>query len=130
MFGWRGALAAGAWLAGAGAARAHGSSEIEIFSYLLEEPGFFRLTAGILGTVLFLLGAFIAWQGRRVWGWLAEEPGDGEPEASRARMMAPGALLALAGTAIIFAAAFILPDKVVTGGHHPAGQEKPNQGQP
>ena len=129
-FGWHGMLTVEALLTGAGVASAHGSGEIEIFSYLLEEPGFFRLTAGILGTVIFFLGVFITWQGCRLWWWLVEEAGTGEPESSAARMMAPGTLLILVGAATIFAAAFILPDKIESGGHHPTGQEKAKKPRP
>jgi len=129
-FGLNGIFMVKASLAGVTVANAHGSGEIEIFSYLLEEPGFFRLTAGTLGTVIFLLGVFIAWQGYRLWRWQAEEAGDREPEASAARMMAPGTLLILVGAATIFAAAFILPDKIESGGHHPTGQEKAKKPRP
>ncbi len=119
-------MAGGAALLGAvllwTTAAAHGSGEIEIFAYLLEEPGFLRLTAGILGALIFLLGAFIVWQSDLVWGEMsaAEKSEEGGAKVSRARMMAPGAAFALTGAAIILAAIFILPDRV-TSNDHPGG---------
>lgn len=117
------AIAAGSLgLIWAGAARAHGSEEIEIFAYLLEEEGFFRLTAGMVGAVFALLGLYIAWQGNSVWAGMAES---GEaPGVSQARMMTPGLIFVAVGAAIIFAAIFILPDKVDVGGHHPGNEVK------
>ena len=110
---------------------AHGSGEIEIFSYLLEEHGFLRLTAGILGVILFALGAFIAWQGererRRMEAAPAMEAGPNRSAApsmeveaesvSRLQMIVPGAIFSLIGAAIIVAALFILPDRVETDRH-------------
>ncbi len=110
-------LIGGLGLIWAGVVRAHGKGEIEIFAYLLEEEGFFRLAAGLVGLVFTLMGLYIAWQGNRVWAGMAES---GEaPDTSQAKMMAPGAIFAAVGATIIFAAIFILPDKVDVGGHHP-----------
>ncbi len=120
-----GAALLGAVLLVTETAAAHGSGEIEIFAYLLEEPGFLRLTAGILGALIFLLGAFIVWQSDLVWAEMsaAEKSEEGGAKVSRARMMAPGAAFALTGAAIILAAIFILPNRVDTGGHHPGEKE-------
>ncbi len=107
----------------AGRALAHGSGEIEIFSYLLDEPGFLRITALILGALIFLLGAFIAHQGRREWRRLREDTK--EPALSALKLTAPGIAFSIVGAAIIFAAAFILPDRIDTGPHrHPASEAR------
>lgn len=108
----------------AGWALAHGSGEIEIFRYLLEEPGFFRTTALILGALVFLLGVFIAHQGRREWLRLQGEAVS-SPVAPMTsfQLVAPGALFAAVGAGIILAAVLILPDRIETGPHdHPASE--------
>lgn len=105
-----------------GAASAHGKGEIEIFAYLLEEEGFFRLAAGVVGLVFALLGLFIAWQGKRVWTGMAES--EKAQDTSLTKMVAPGLIFTAVGAAIIFAAIFILPDKVDVGGHHPGAEVK------
>ena len=111
-------------------ALAHGSEELEIFEYLLEEPGFFRLTAFILGVLILLLGAFIVHQGKLEWRRIQEAPEE-EPEStdtSAVKLMAPGAIFAAVGAAIILAAAFILPDRINTGAHdHPVTSEQPTE---
>ncbi len=107
----------------AGRAPAHGSGEIEIFSYLLDEPGFLRITALILGALIFLLGAFIAHQGRREWRRLREDTK--EPASSALKLTAPGIAFSIVGAAIMFAAVFILPDRIDTGRHdHPASEAR------
>ncbi len=108
-------------------AAAHGKGEIEIFAYLLEEPGFLKLTAGIIGAVIFLMGVFIAWQGDLVWRKMADEKSE-ESAESRARMIAPGAAFALVGAAIIVAAVFILPDRVISSGHLSSGHQTEQKG--
>ncbi len=115
------AVAAGLGVFPAGWALAHGSGEIEIFRYLLEEPGFFRAAALILGVLIFLLGVFIAHQGRREWRRLEVESGEAAsspaPPMTSFQLMAPGALFAAVGAAIILAALFVLPDQIETGPH-------------
>lgn len=118
------AVAAGFAVLPAGWALAHGSGEIEIFRYLLEEPGFFRTTALILGTLIFLLGVFIAHQGRREWMRLrGEVVSSPVPPLTSFQLVAPGALFAAVGAGIILAAVFVLPDRIETGPHdHPASE--------
>jgi|GEM_PF-4144486 hypothetical protein len=100
----------------AGAARAHGTGELEIFSFLLDEEGFFQLAAGLTGSIFALFGLYTAWQGNNIWTGMAES--EATPDTTRARMMAPGLLIVALGSAVIFATIFILPDKVDVGGHH------------
>jgi hypothetical protein len=141
-----GAASAMGALLWAESAWAHGSGELEIFSYLLEEPGFLRLTAGILGVILFALGAFIAWQGERERRRMEAAPameagpdrsaapalaaaGPDHPEGedvSRLLMIAPGAIFSLIGAVILLGALFILPDRVETNrhGHSAAGPDR------
>jgi hypothetical protein len=114
-------------------ALAHGSEELEIFEYLLEEPGFLRLTALILGVLIFLLGAFIVYQGKLEWRRIQEEPeGDADAaDTSAFKLMAPGAIFATVGVVIILGAAFVLPDRLDTGAHdHPVATEKPTERKP
>ena len=109
--------AGGLGLFGTAAAHAHGSEEIEIFAYLLEEEGFFRIVAGLVGVVFALLGLYITWNGNSVWGEMIKS---GETHGtSRTKMIAPGLGFVGISAAIIFAAIFILPNKVDVGGHHP-----------
>jgi len=123
---WAGAAAI--YWARAGWAHAHGSDEIEIFQYLLEEPGFFRMTALILGALIFLLGVFITNQGWRESQRLRAESDESSSSSEQPmtifQLTLPGALFAAVGAAIIFAAVFILPDKIETKPHaHPADKE-------
>ncbi len=125
------ATAAGFAAFPAGRALAHGSEELEMFAYLLDEPGFFRMAAYFLGALIFLLGAFIAWQGRREWRRLRAQPGEAAsspvPPMTSFQLMAPGALFAAVGAAIILAAALVLPDRIDTGAHdHPASGTRHN----
>ncbi len=121
------AVAAGLGVFPAGWALAHGSGEIEIFRYLLEEPGFFRMTALIFGALILLLGVFIAHQGRREWRRLRVESGEKSPSGVQPmtffQLMVPGVLFAAAGAAIILATMFVLPDRIETGprDHHMSG---------
>lgn len=107
-------------------ALAHGSEELAIFAYLLEESGFFRLSASFLGALIFLLGAFIAWQGTLEYRRLREQREEAPP--SPLPLILPGGVLAAVGVAILLAAAFILPDRIDTGAHdHPVGAARSNE---
>ncbi|MDA1000048.1 MAG: hypothetical protein O2807_05965 [bacterium] len=92
----------------AGIARAHGSEELEIFVYLLEEPGFFRIATFLFGGLIVLLGGYVLWKGNRALGHAG---------GRRAAMLGPGAVILLIGAGAILIGLFIVPDQV-TQPHH------------
>lgn len=99
----------------AGAALAHGSGEIEIFLYLLEEPGFFRIATLLFGGLAALFGGYVLWKGGRE---LAEAGG------RRAALLGPGAAILIIAAGVILTGFFIVPDQVVPR-HHEGEGPKP-----
>jgi len=115
--------AGGLLLAAATAARAHGEEEILFFVWLAEEPHLLRIAAGFLGAAILAFGLFAAAQARRE---LARAPAAARPPAGR--MLAPGAVIAAIGAAVLLAAWLVLPERIPVRHDHPAGARAPGRG--
>lgn len=94
-------------------ALAHGEEEILLFAYLAEERNLLRISAAIVGGIILAMGAFITQQSR------AEAREDARAEFTGFRVILPGLLVTCLGVAVLFTAAFVLPEKIEIVHDHP-----------
>ena len=94
-------------------ALAHGEEEILLFAYLAEERNLLRISTAIVGGIIFAMGAFITQQSR------AEARESARAEYTGFRMILPGLLVTCVGVAVLFTAAFILPEQIKIVHDHP-----------
>ncbi len=94
-------------------ALAHGEEEILLFAYLAEERNLLRISAAIVGGIILAMGAFITQQSR------AEARENARAEFTGFRVILPGLLVTCLGVAVLFTAAFILPEQVKIVHDHP-----------
>ena len=91
----------------------HGEEEILLFAYLAEEKNLLRISTAIVGGIILAMGAFITQQSR------AEAREHAGPEFSGFKVMMPGLLVTSLGVAVLFTAAFILPEQIKILHDHP-----------
>ena len=101
-----------AWLPDA-PALGHGEEEILLFAYLAEEQNLLRISTAIVGGIILAMGAFITQQSR------AEARARAGAEFSGFKVMMPGLLVTCLGVAVLFTAAFILPEQIKIVHDHP-----------
>ena len=101
-----------AWLPDA-PALAHGEEEILLFAYLAEERNLLRISTAIVGGIILAMGAFITQQSR------AEARESALAEFTGFRVILPGLLVTCLGVAVLFTAAFILPEQIEIVHDHP-----------
>lgn len=94
-------------------AHGHGEEEILLFAYLAEERNLLRISAAIVGGIIFAMGAFIIQQSR------AEARENAQIERLGFKMIAPGLLVTCLGVAVLFTAAFVLPEQIKIVHDHP-----------
>ena len=94
-------------------ALAHGEEEILLFAYLAEERNLLRISAAIVGGIILAMGAFITQQSR------AEAREDARAEFTGLRVILPGLLVTCLGVAVLFTAAFVLPEQIKIVHDHP-----------
>ena len=101
-----------AWLPDA-PALGHGEEEILLFAYLAEEQNLLRISTAIVGGIILAMGAFITQQSR------AEARARAGAEFSGFKVILPGLLVTCLGVAVLFTAAFILPEQIKIVHDHP-----------
>ncbi len=94
-------------------AQGHGEEEILLFAYLAEERNLLRISTAIVGCIILAMGVFITQQSR------AEARESAGSEHPPFKVMAPGMLVTCLGVAILFTAAFILPEQIKIVHDHP-----------
>ena len=94
-------------------ALAHGEEEILLFAYLAEERNLLRISAAIVGGIILAMGAFITQQSR------AEAREDARAEFTGFRVILPGLFVTCLGVAVLFTAAFVLPEQIKIVHDHP-----------
>ena len=91
----------------------HGEEEILLFAYLAEEKNLLRISTAIVGGIILAMGAFITQQSR------AEAREGAGAECTGFKVMMPGLLVTCLGVAVLFTAAFILPEQIKILHDHP-----------
>ena len=91
----------------------HGEEEILLFAYLAEERNLLRISTAIVGGIILAMGAFIIQQSR------AEARENAQAEFTGFRVVLPGLLVTCLGAAVLFTAAFILPEQIKIVHDHP-----------
>ena len=91
----------------------HGEEEILLFAYLAEERNLLRISTAIVGGIILAMGAFITQQSR------AEARENARAEFTGFRVILPGLLVTCLGVAVLFTAAFILPEQIKIVHDHP-----------
>ena len=94
-------------------ASGHGEEEILLFAYLAEERNLLRISTAIVGGIILAMGAFITQQSR------AEARESGGAEFSGLKVILPGLLITCLGVAVLFTAAFVLPEQIKIVHDHP-----------
>ena len=94
----------------------HGEEEILLFAYLAEERNLLRISTAIVGGIILAMGAFITQQSR------AEARESTGAERAGFTVMLPGLIVTCLGTAVLFTAAFILPEQIKIVHDHPLEQ--------
>jgi len=94
-------------------ASGHGEEEILLFAYLAEERNLLRISTAIVGGIILAMGAFIIQQSR------AEAIESARAEFTGFKVMMPGLLVTCLGVAVLFTAAFILPEQIKIVHDHP-----------
>ena len=96
-----------------GPALGHGEEEILLFAYLAEERNLLRISTAIVGGIILAMGAFITQQSR------AEARESSRAERIGFQVMLPGLLVTCLGVAVLFTAAFVLPEQIKIVHDHP-----------
>ena len=96
-----------------GPALGHGEEEILLFAYLAEERNLLRISTAIVGGIILAMGAFITQQSR------AEARESAGAERIGFQVMLPGLLVTCLGVAVLFTAAFVLPEQIKIVHDHP-----------